>query len=130
MAAQFPPQSVRPQFGAPNMAFAPPAAQFMPPPGLAPMPGASFGIPPMMLQFQPPNKRNLRKEAEFARGLYVYNFEEITVEILFTHFNKIKPVAVIKFPKTKQRVSKKFAFVYFHSKEDANYVREMIQKDT
>lgn len=121
------PQGQFPQGQFPPGQF-PPGAQFM---------GQNFGFPGPMnagaFQGQPfpqQSRRNLRKEAEFAKGLYVYNFEEITIEILFNHFNKIKPVSIIKFPTTKERLSKKFAFVYFHSKEDANFVREAIQKDT
>jgi hypothetical protein len=49
--------------------------------------------------------------------------------MLFKHFNDIKPVSIIKFPKTKQRFSKKFAFVYFRTAEDAQEVKDVIEKD-
>ena len=136
MAAVFPPtglQGLRPNM--PNMPNFPnfpnlQQGQF-PNPNFGGFPGPLGSAPFPMPYGQPQQTRkNLRKENEFAKGLYVYNFEEITVEMLFNHFNKIKPVSIIKFPKTKERLSKKFAFVYFHSKEDAAHVREAIQKDT
>ncbi len=49
--------------------------------------------------------------------------------MVYKHFNSIKPVSVIKFPTTKQGHSKKFAFVYFKSLEDANEVKAAIERD-
>ena len=135
MAAQFPQAGLQglPGFrpgGIPQGQFPPNPQQFLPQ-NFGGFPGAIAPHSAFPGQGYPQqSRRNIRKEAEFAKGLYVYNFEEITVELLFNHFNKIKPVSIIKFPKTKERLSKKFAFVYFHSKDDANFVRECIQKDT
>ena len=65
------------------------------------MPGFNMG-PMMQMYSQMPKPKG--KETEFARGLYIYDFEEcITAEMLFKHFNSIKPVEIIKFPRNKQR---------------------------
>jgi hypothetical protein len=95
------------------------------------MPGMA-GMQPLAMQMGlfPQSRKNQVKEAEFAKGIFVYDFEEcMTGEMIFKHFNDIKPVAVIKFPTTKQRFSKKFAFVYFKTPEDAREVKEVIEKD-
>lgn len=97
------------------------------PMGMPGMPG--MGQMPMGM-FPMGSRKNQAKETEFAKGLYVYDFEEsMTGEMLFKHFNEIKPVSVIKFPTTKQRFSKKFAFVYFKSPADVAEVKRVVEED-
>jgi hypothetical protein len=50
----------------------------------------------------------------------------VTGEMLYKHFNDIKPVSIIKFPTTNERKTSKFAFVYFKTPEDAREVMEII----
>lgn len=58
------------------------------------------------------------------------DFEEsVTGEMLYKHFNDIKPVSIIKFPTDDRRHSKKFAFVYFRTVEDAREVKTVIESD-
>jgi len=96
-------------------------------------PGLQIGGMPMGgFQMMPPFMRDRasQKDIEFAKGLFIEDFEEtVTAEMLFKHFNDIKPVNIIKFPTNEKRLSKKFAFVYFRSVEDAKFVKEAIEAD-
>lgn len=66
------------------------------------------------------------KESEFAKGVYVSGFERsLTVEMLMKHFN-IKPILAMKLPLTKHQENKGFAFIYYHSPDDANYVKQTL----
>ena len=94
-----------------------------------PMGGMTMNNFPMgglsMSQFGIPRGARLSvKEHEFEKGLFVEDFEEtVTGEMLFKHFNQIKPVSIIKFPTNFNRHSQKIAFVYFRTAEDAKEVR-------
>lgn len=86
-----------------------------------PMGGMAMGNFPMggFQQFGGRAGRSV-KEQEFEKGLFVEDFEEtVTGEMLFKHFNSIKPVSIIKFPTNFNRHSQKIAFVYFRTAEDA-----------
>jgi hypothetical protein len=69
-----------------------------------PMSGMSMGGMSMggMSHFGGMRAMNQLKEQEFEKGLFVEDFEEtVTGEMLYKHFNSIKPVSIIKFPTTK-----------------------------
>lgn len=94
------------------------------------MPGFPMGGMPMSAMSFGMRARFSVKEQEFEKGLFVEDFEEtVTGEMLYKHFNNIKPVSIIKFPTGHTRHSKKFAFVYFRTPEDAKEVKLLIDAD-
>jgi hypothetical protein len=93
-----------------------------------PMGGMSMGAMSMSsMSHYDTRGKNQIKQQEFSKGIFIEDFERsVTGEMVYKHFNDIKPVSIIKFPTNKLRLNKGMAFVYFKTAEDAQEVMNII----